>query len=58
MRAEFSIITSKRTGVVRVPRSALQGDPADRFVYVKDFELPNAFIKTPVVIGMMNDLYV
>lgn len=58
MRAEFSIVLSKRTGVVRVPRSALQGDPANRFVYVKDFDLPHAFIKTPVVIGQMNDRYV
>jgi len=58
MRAEFSIVTSQRSGVVRVPRSALQGDLASRFVYVKDFDLPNAFIKTPVVIGTMNDRYV
>jgi len=58
MRAEFSIVTSKRSGVVRVPRSALQGDPAHRFVYVKDFDLPNAFVKTPVVIGRINDRHV
>jgi cobalt-zinc-cadmium efflux system membrane fusion protein len=58
MRAEFSIVLAKRTNVVRVPRSALQGDPASRFVYVKDFDLPNAFVKTPVVIGQMNDRYV
>jgi cobalt-zinc-cadmium efflux system membrane fusion protein len=58
MRAEFSIVLSKRSGVVRVPRSALQGDPANRFVYVKDFDLPHAFVKTPVVIGQMNDRYV
>jgi ABC-type nickel/cobalt efflux system permease component RcnA len=38
-----------------VPRSALQGEPAKRFVYVKDFDLPNAFIKTPVVVGQAND---
>lgn len=55
MRAEFSIVTSKRSGVVRIPRRALQGDPSNRFVYVKDFDLPNAFIKTPVVVGQMND---
>ena len=55
MRAEFSIVTEKRTGVMSVPRSALQGDPASRFVYVKDFELPNAFLKTPVVVGRMNE---
>ena len=55
MRAEFSIVIEKRTNVTSVPRSALQGDPASRFVYVKDFDLPNAFLKTPVVIGQSND---
>ena len=58
MRAEFSIVIEKRTGVVSVPRSALQGDPASRFVYVKDFDLPNAFLKTPVVVGQINDRFV
>jgi len=55
MRAEFSITLKKRAGVTSVPRSALQGDAANRFVYVKDFDLPNAFIKTPVVVGEIND---
>jgi membrane fusion protein, heavy metal efflux system len=55
MRAEFSIVVAKRSGVVSVPRSALQGDPAGRFVYVKDFDLPNAFVKTPVVVGQSNE---
>lgn len=58
MRAEFSIVTSRRTGVTSVPRSALQGDPAGRFVYVKDFDLPTAFVKTPVVVGQSNDRFV
>ena len=34
-----------------VPAEAIQGDPASRVVYVKDFELPNAFVKAPVVLG-------
>jgi multidrug efflux pump subunit AcrA (membrane-fusion protein) len=55
MRAEFSILVNTRSGVVSVPRSALQGEPSNRFVYVKDFDLPNAFVKTPVVVGEMND---
>lgn len=55
MRAEFSIVLAKRADVTSVPRSALQGDPASRFVYVKDFDLPNAFVKTPVVVGQSND---
>lgn len=55
MRAEFSIVTAKRTDVTSVPRAALQGTPANRFVYVKDFDLPHAFVKTPVVTGESND---
>lgn len=58
MRAEFSIVLSKRSGVVSVPRAALQGEASNRFVYVKDFDLPNAFIKTPVQVGEMNDRFV
>ncbi|MEZ0218307.1 MAG: efflux RND transporter periplasmic adaptor subunit [Rariglobus sp.] len=55
MRAEFSIVTAKRADVTSVPRAALQGTPANRFVYVKDFDLPHAFVKTPVVTGESND---
>ena len=58
MRAEFSIILSKRSNVLGVPRAALQGEPSKRFVYVKHFDLPNAFIKTPVQVGEMNDRFV
>lgn len=55
MRAEFSLVIARRSDVVSVPRSALQGDAAQRFVYVKDFTLPHAFVKTPVVVGQSND---
>jgi cobalt-zinc-cadmium efflux system membrane fusion protein len=55
MRVEFSVEVSRRPDVISVPRSALQGTPANRFVYVKDFDIPNAFIKTPVVVGQSND---
>jgi len=55
MRAEFSIIVGTTENVFSVPRSALQGDAANRFVYVKDFEIPNAFLKTPVVVGRITD---
>lgn len=58
MRAEFSIVVEQQADVVSVPRSAVQGDPASRFVYVKDFDLPNAFVKTPVVVGRSNDHFV
>ena len=55
MRAEFSIVTAHRSDVTSVPRSAIQGTPSSRFVYVKDFDLDNAFVKTPVVTGASND---
>jgi cobalt-zinc-cadmium efflux system membrane fusion protein len=55
MRAEFSIATGKREGVMSVPREAVQGDGAQRFVYVADYELKNTFVKTPVVVGAQND---
>jgi cobalt-zinc-cadmium efflux system membrane fusion protein len=58
MRAEFSIVISRRENVSVIPRSALQGDGINRFVFVKDFELPNAFVKAPVVIGQTNDVFV
>lgn len=54
MRAEFTIVVGTREGVTSVPREAVQGDPTSRFVYVKDFDLPNAFVKTPVVTGQHN----
>ncbi len=55
MRVEFAIITGKKEGVISVPREALQGDGTQRFVYVADYELKNAFVKTPVVTGASND---
>ena len=58
MRAEFSIVISKRSEVTSVPRSALQGTPSNRYVYVKDFGLPNAFVKTAVITGLSNDRFV
>ncbi|MBK1882389.1 efflux RND transporter periplasmic adaptor subunit [Luteolibacter pohnpeiensis] len=55
MRAEFSIVVSERENVLSIPRTALQGDASNRFVYVRDFDLPNVFEKAPVQIGEMND---
>lgn len=51
MRAELNIIISTREDVMAVPESSIQGDPSSRVVYVKDFELENAFVKAPVVLG-------
>lgn len=58
MRAEFSIVTSRRENVMAVPREALQGDDAHRVVYVKHIELPHAFTRLPVETGEQNDRYV
>lgn len=51
MRAEFDIIVSKRSNVLSVPEEAVQGDPSKRVVYLKDLDIPNAFVKSPVVLG-------
>jgi membrane fusion protein, heavy metal efflux system len=58
MNAEAQIILDQRKNVLSIPRAALQGEPSNRFVYVKHFDLPNAFIKTPVQTGEMNDRFV
>jgi multidrug efflux pump subunit AcrA (membrane-fusion protein) len=57
MHAEFSIVLGQRENVMSVPRSALQGDATGRFVYVKDSDpkMKYAYIKTPVVVGVIND---
>lgn len=55
MRAEFSIVIASTPQAVTIPRAALQGDAAQRFVYVKNFDLPNAFDKVPVRPGRGND---
>lgn len=58
MRAEFSIVLQQRAGVLAVPRDAVQGDPSSRVVFVSDFDLDNAFVRVPVVLGERNDRYV
>lgn len=58
MRADFSIVLEKRSHVLAVPREAIQGDPAQRIVFVKDFELPHAFVRAPVVLGKTNEQFV
>jgi multidrug efflux pump subunit AcrA (membrane-fusion protein) len=58
LRAEFSIVLSKRENVMSIPKAALQGDALNRFVYVKDYDIPNAFVKSPVQIGASNDRFV
>lgn len=58
MRAEFSIVIGKREGIMSIPREAVQGDPSNRFVYIKDYELKHAFMKVPVGVGAQNDRFV
>ncbi len=58
MRAEFSIVLETKPFVLSIPRTAIQGDPASRVIFVKDFDLPNAFIRVPVVLGEENDQYI
>ncbi len=59
LRAEFAIIVSSRADVLAVPRAAVQGEGSGpRFVFTKDFELANAFLKSPVVLGADNDQFV
>jgi len=58
MKAEFSLIVNQREGVMSIPRSAVQGDAAERFVYIKDYDLKNAFVKTSIELGAQNDQYV
>ena len=58
MRTEFSIVVSNREKVMAVPKEALQGDNVAPFVFVKDLELKNAFVKAPVRTGARNDQYV
>jgi multidrug efflux pump subunit AcrA (membrane-fusion protein) len=55
MRAELALTANKREGVLSVPRAALQGEPSNRYVFIKDYEIKNAFVKTPVVTGTSND---
>ncbi len=58
MRAEFRISAAVRPNVTAVPREAVQGNGAQRFVFIKDYELPNAFLRVPVAIGQRNDRFV
>ncbi|QQL45783.1 efflux RND transporter periplasmic adaptor subunit [Sulfuriroseicoccus oceanibius] len=55
MRAEFSIVLDARDDVLAVPRDALQGTPTDRFVFIRHIDAPNVYVKTPIVVGEMND---
>jgi len=58
MRAEFSLIIAERENVMTIPRQALGGDVGGRYVFIKDYELEHAFVKTPIRLGTQNDQFV
>ena len=58
MRAEFNIVVGSIEDVMAIPRAAVQGDVASRFVYIKDYDLKHAFVKTQVVLGAENHEFV
>ena len=58
LRAEFSVVTDRIPDVLAVPLESVQGDPTSRVVFVKDFDLENAFVRVPVVLGARSDRYV
>ena len=55
MRAELSLIVAQRDSVLSIPRAALQGDRTNRFVFIKDYEIANTFVRVPVIIGDQNN---
>jgi len=58
MRAEFSVVLSARPDILAIQRSAVQGDPSNRVVFVEDFDLENAYVRVPVVLGESNERFV
>ena len=58
MRTEFTLHLDSHENVMSVPIEALQGDHFQPFVFVRDFELPNSFLKAPVTTGARNTTHV
>lgn len=54
MRTEFFISTNERDNVIAVPNEAIQGSDTDPFVFVRDYDLQNVFIRCPVLTGQKN----
>jgi len=52
MSAECMLILESRSGVMSVPREAVQGTPSSRHVYVKHMTIPNAFERVNVATGL------
>lgn len=51
MRAEVQLELARREGVMSVPRMAVMGERAERYVFIKDYELERAYVKAPVTVG-------
>lgn len=51
MRAEFTILSGLRENILSVPKESLQGNPANRHVYLKHVKIPNAFERANVQVG-------
>ncbi len=58
MRSELRISAAERPKVTAVPRESVQGSGTQRFVFIKDYEIPHAFVRVPVVTGQRNDRFV
>lgn len=54
MMAEFNFVASVREGVMSIPKAAVQGDAAGRYVFIKDYDLDHAFVKVPLQVGSSN----
>jgi biotin carboxyl carrier protein len=55
MRAEFTLVLAKTPGVTAVAREAVLTEPTGRYLFIRDYELKNAFVKRYVVTGAEND---
>jgi cobalt-zinc-cadmium efflux system membrane fusion protein len=55
LRVEAALVLARREGVLAVPSEAVQGTSANPFVFVRDYELPHAFVRAPVRVGERND---
>jgi len=55
MRAEFYIPIQRKQNVLAIPNSAIQETTTEKFVFVKHFNLPNAFVKAPITTGIRNN---
>ena len=56
-RAEFSIVVEEHPNVFSIAKEAIQGEEANPFVFVADFDLPNVYLKSPIQIGRRNDTH-